>query len=514
MRAALVALALWLGAAIACAQAPAPAPAELRVAIVIGNAAYASAPLATPANDARAMAEALRGLGFKVFEARDANKAEMEAVLLRARDAMTGGAAVGMLYYAGHGLQSGWRNYMVPLNATLTGPQDVAANAVEVQRVVDAFKSAGNRMNIFVLDACRENPFGVSASARGLAQMDAPPNSFLAYAAAPGEVADDGDAGNGNGLYARFLLNELKQPGAKIEDVFKRVRFQVRRQSQGRQVPWENTSLETDFFFDPGVATELRADAPTAANPEATGRARAEPAAVDFMAGSTRFSGAFRRDPGKTTYSGTGRVAWANGDVFEGALVAGQREGRGTFVWPSGQRFEGDWRQDRAIGQGTVWFANGDHFEGAVEDGEPNGPGRMRYASGDRYVGQMKAGRPHGRGVYTWINGQSLEGDWVDGEGRGSGTMRFVTGDLYVGAVVDGMPNGRGQVLLTTGDTYLGGVKGGRPDGEGTYTWKNGDRYVGQWKDGVKDGIGVMILRNGDRREGTYRAGAMLPKAD
>jgi len=127
---------------------------------------------------------------------------------------------------------------------------DVPTQTIDVQTVLDAFKAAGSRMNIIVLDACRDNPFGAAASGKGLAQIDAPPGTLLAYATAPGNVADD-NPGRGNGLYTEYLLQELKVPDARIEDVFKRVRLQVRRKSEGRQVPWESTSLEDDFYFDP-----------------------------------------------------------------------------------------------------------------------------------------------------------------------------------------------------------------------------------------------------------------------
>jgi len=115
-------------------------------------------------------------------------------------------------------------------------------------------------MNIIVLDACRDNPFAATASAKGLAPMDAPPGTLLAYATAPGNVAEDGDAKSGNGLYTRFLVKEIGNPAAKIEDVFKRVRLQVRRQSDGRQVPWESTSLEEDFFFGPHTRPDKTGD--------------------------------------------------------------------------------------------------------------------------------------------------------------------------------------------------------------------------------------------------------------
>jgi hypothetical protein len=232
----------------------AQAPGDLRVALVIGNAAYAgTAALANPGNDASAMGETLRSLGFTVVEIKDGSKLQMHDAIGRVKATLQGKQAIGMLYYAGHGLQLDWRNYMVPVDAKLSKPADVPEQTVDIAQVIDAFKSAGNRMNIVVLDACRDNPFAGTATGKGLAQLDAPMGTFLAYATAPGNVAEDGDAKSANGLYTKYLLEELKKPTAKIEDVFKRVRLNVRKQSQGRQIPWESTSLEDDFFFNAGL---------------------------------------------------------------------------------------------------------------------------------------------------------------------------------------------------------------------------------------------------------------------
>ena len=232
----------------------AQAPGDLRVALVIGNAAYAgNAALVNPGNDAKAMSEALRGLGFTVIEVRDGSKAQMAEAIIKVKDTLQGKQGVGMFYYAGHAMQLDWRNYMMPVDAKLTKASEVAEQTVDLSQVIEAFKTAGNRMNIVVLDACRDNPFAATASGKGLAQLDAPPGTFLAYATAPGNVAEDGDAKSANGLYTQFLLQELKKPAAKIEDVFKRVRLNVRQQSQGRQIPWESTSLEDDFFFNAGL---------------------------------------------------------------------------------------------------------------------------------------------------------------------------------------------------------------------------------------------------------------------
>jgi len=245
---------------LAVASAGAQAPLDIRIALIIGNSAYVAAPaLENPANDARAMADVLATLGFQVVELRNGNRAQMAAAIAKVRDALKDKQGVGMLYYAGHGLQLDWHNYMVPVDARLGSAADVPQQALDLGTVIEAFKGAGNRMNIVVLDACRDNPFADGTStAKGLAQLDAPTGTFLAYATAPGNVAEDGDEKSGNGLYTQFLLQELKRPIAKIEDVFKRVRLNVRRQSQGRQIPWESTSLEDDFYFNDGVKHTIK----------------------------------------------------------------------------------------------------------------------------------------------------------------------------------------------------------------------------------------------------------------
>lgn len=512
--------ALTLGLVVAAAFAQ--SPQEPRFALVVGNGAYKTGALQTPAQDAKGMAEALRAFGFKVIEVIDGGKNEMQTALLQAGDAMRGGLTIGMFYYAGHALQFGQRNYLIPVDARLSGAGDVLANTLDVQGVLEVFERAGNRTNVFVFDSSRENPFSASASARGLAQMEAPPGSFLAFAAAPGEVADDANPGSGHGLYTHHLLAELKRPGAKIEDLFKRVRFQVRKHSQGRQLPWESTSLEDDFHFDTAVtrtrgaapaerpASEAAGVADTAGVADAAAAHRLKPefSTTEFFAGSTRFVGNFKADPKGLSYSGNGKVFWADGSSFEGTLAAGKREGHGKYVWGNGQRYEGLWLDNRPSGPGMHWFANGDVYEGTVENGEPNGQGRMRFASGDRYVGEFKSGRVNGRGAYTWASGQTLVGLWVDGRVEGDASLRFVNGDVFEGEVAQGRPEGRGRMAFRSGDVYTGRFKGGQPEGEGSYAWANGDRFVGYWMQGRREGVGVMTLRNGDRWEGHYRADA------
>ena len=248
--------ALAATAALGSWAVSAQAPLDIRIALVIGNSAYPGrAALLNPANDARAMGDTLRSLGFTVVQVLDGHKEQMAQAIARVNEGLRGKQGVGMLYYAGHGLQLDWRNYMVPVDARLAGTGDVALQTVDVNRVMDAFKDAGNRLNILVLDACRDNPFDNQLATKGLAPVDAPPGTFMAFATTAGNVADDGDASSGNGLYTEFLLQELKKPAARVEDVFKRVGLQVRQKSGGRQVPTTSTNLDEEFTFDRGFGS-------------------------------------------------------------------------------------------------------------------------------------------------------------------------------------------------------------------------------------------------------------------
>jgi uncharacterized caspase-like protein/Tfp pilus assembly protein PilF len=247
-------LARWtlvVGAALVAAAVQA---AETRQALVIGNSRYAHIPLDNPANDAQAMAKALQRAGFQVDLKLDADQRQMEAAIRSFGDRLRGDT-VGLFYFAGHGVQVKGRNYLLPVGSRVEREDEVPFKAVDAQQVLDKMESAKNRINIVVLDACRDNPFAkASRSAAGnggLSQMDAPSGSLIAFATAPGSVASDGKGANG--LYTQHLLTNLERPGLPVEQVFKRTRLGVRLDSRGQQVPWENTSLEGDFYFHPPV---------------------------------------------------------------------------------------------------------------------------------------------------------------------------------------------------------------------------------------------------------------------
>ena len=231
-----------------------------RHALVIGNSSYGFGPLKNPANDAKAISDALRSSGFQVNMGLDLSRQQMLDAIRTYGESLTRAKAIGIFYFAGHGVQLAWRNYLLPIDAEIRRLEDIEAKCVDVNAVIDGIAKAANPMNVVILDACRENPFaGVKLEQRGLSQLDAPPATLLAYATAPGNLASDGDGANG--LYTEQLLKEIRVPEAKIEDVFKRVRLTVRRRSNGAQIPWESTSLEEDFWFIPPKEMQKLADA-------------------------------------------------------------------------------------------------------------------------------------------------------------------------------------------------------------------------------------------------------------
>jgi uncharacterized caspase-like protein len=232
-----------------------------KIALVVGNGKYKIGPLKNPANDAAAISEALKAAGFAVTARLDASRAELAAAIDAYVRELAAKKCVGLFYYAGHGMQLAWKNYMLPVEADIDSVADVQKQAVEVNALMEGLAKAGNPMNVIILDACRDNPFGnlKGADHKGLSQMDAPSHTILAYATSPGNVASDGEGANG--LYTENLLREMKVPEAKIEDVFKRVRLGVRRRSNGAQIPWESTSLEEDFWFVPPKEMKKLSDA-------------------------------------------------------------------------------------------------------------------------------------------------------------------------------------------------------------------------------------------------------------
>ena len=241
-----------------------PPPADQRVALVIGNSNYQTAPkLANPGNDAQSMSQLLNSAGFEVTQATDLTRKDMVRVVqdFTAKVAERGPGTVAMIYYAGHGVQVEGENYLLPVDAKISSSYDLDGNSLRLVDLMGTLDSISSRMRIVVLDACRNNPFPeVNDTGRGLAIVDAPNGSIVGYSTAPGMEAADGD-GN-HSPYTSAFLNIAREPNLPIEQLFKRVRLEVNNATRGRQTPWESSSLTSDFYFfgDTAVAAGREPD--------------------------------------------------------------------------------------------------------------------------------------------------------------------------------------------------------------------------------------------------------------
>ncbi|MCK5524949.1 MAG: SUMF1/EgtB/PvdO family nonheme iron enzyme [Thiomargarita sp.] len=232
---------------------------EQRIALVIGNSNYPKgvADLPNPKNDAVDMARVLRAYGFTVTHKQDLNQAQMDKAIINFGQALTKNG-IGLFYFAGHGIQIDQRNYLVPIGKKIRNARLVKYRAIDAQWVVDVMDSAGSRVNIVILDACRNNPSrSYFRSSDGLAAMHAPRGTIISFSTALGKKSADGEGRNG--LYTKNLLKTIQIPGLTIEEVFKQTATVVDSDSGGRQIPWRSSSLiGEDFCF--GTCDESEAD--------------------------------------------------------------------------------------------------------------------------------------------------------------------------------------------------------------------------------------------------------------
>ena len=262
------ALASWLSLTLAT-----PAAAEKRVALVIGNSAYQNVTrLDNPRNDATLMAETLSALGFTLIGGRaqlDLDKPAMD-LAVQNFGRLVQGADVALFYYAGHGVQVSGANYLVPVSANPTREADVDFQMVDVNLVLRQMQGSGTRLNMVILDACRNNPFGargLRASDGGLAQMRAPEGTLISYATQPGNVAQDGT--DGHSPYTKALAATIKQSGLDIFQTFNQVGLAVKRETGGSQQPWVSSSpIDGTFYFVAPPASPVSPQAAVTPPPE------------------------------------------------------------------------------------------------------------------------------------------------------------------------------------------------------------------------------------------------------
>ena len=221
-----------------------------RVALIMGNASYRISPLTNPANDANDIAAKLKKLGFEVILLINRTKEQMDrAIDDFGRQAK--GYEVALFFYAGHAIQYNGKNYLIPVNVDLKEERDIEYNCTSIDRALARMEDSGTRLKIVLLDACRNNPFERSwrsVQGGGLSFMNAPAGTFIAYSTAPNTVAHDGRGRNSP--YTAELLNKLDIKRLKIEDLFKQVREGVMKKTNGQQVPWDQSSITGEFYFN------------------------------------------------------------------------------------------------------------------------------------------------------------------------------------------------------------------------------------------------------------------------
>ncbi|OTE95677.1 hypothetical protein BCS42_06965 [Crenothrix sp. D3] len=223
---------------------------EQRVALVIGNSAYQfTGALPNPVNDARDIAQVLEKLKFKVILKTDASLEVMADAIYQFGENLKGGG-VGLFYYSGHGLQVKGENYLLPVDANLMREDDIKRKAINANDVMEKMGEGKSHLNLVFMDACRNNPFPSSTRAvsRGLIGMNAPNGTLVVFSTNPGNVAADGSGRNGT--YTKHLLEQMSQPKLEIGMMLRKVRTAVKEDTGGQQVPWENGSIEGEFFFN------------------------------------------------------------------------------------------------------------------------------------------------------------------------------------------------------------------------------------------------------------------------
>lgn len=235
----------------AWSQAPAGKPtpgSEHRVALVVGNAAYRDSPLRNPVNDARAMRDKLKGMGFEVAYFENLQTKQVGSAMREFRNLIRPGS-VALFFYAGHGLQVRGENYLPTVDAELAGEEDVPNQSLSLSLVLNTMEDSKAGVNLVLLDACRNNPYARNfrSGPTGLARVQAPSGTLIHYATRPGAVAEDG--GGKHGTYTEALLRQIDEKGVPIETALKRVTIRVRDATKGKQEPWMEGSLTGDFYF-------------------------------------------------------------------------------------------------------------------------------------------------------------------------------------------------------------------------------------------------------------------------
>ena len=542
--------------ALACAAlalASLGALAADRVALLIGNNNYGSAPLRNAVNDAHDLGEALKELGFQVIVRENASRKDMIDAIREFGQAIDG-ASTALFFYAGHAMQFKDRNYLIPIDAAMGSEEDVTFFSVEIGQIFDRMDRARTRFNFIILDACRDNPFAASfkVSSQGLAQMSSPSGTMIAYATAPGSVAADGFGRNG--IYTKHILQNIRVPDLPVEIMFKRVREGVERETRRLQTPWDSSSLKGDFVFNassgkPAGAAVAAASSPSADTTLAIERefwvsvrdsnrpedirayldkypngnfAALARNRLDALVRPTRTAAA--EPPSPSAAPPQASVAQAPPPAAPPVQAAAPERraaeppAKIAAAPPSAAASQPPAAPPPASPASASASGSAPASSPAPAQAKPApqeagreiAPGvrELTFADGSIYRGAVRGSTLHGRGEYV-SKSFKYEGDFNEGLKQGDGTYTWENGDRYQGHFANDRPDGKGRYQFANGDVYEGEVQSGVIIGRGTYTSKNGDVFEGSFLNGKPHGVGVYRFAAGDRYEGEMQQGRM-----
>lgn len=323
-------MAILVTVAFLWATAQSDALAQARSALVIGNNAYSFAPLLNPTNDAADVTRTLREAGFSVTTLIDADRQTMLDAVTQFSARLKSSGGVGLLFFAGHGVQVSGENYLLPIGDGIKDASELTAKAVSASAIVNAMAMSGNDLNIIILDACRDNPLtGVTS---GLSRIESSASLFVSYSTSPGAVALDGEGRNSP--YAKHLTLALATPNLNLEETFKKTLKGVYQETSGQQTPWLSSSFFGDFVFRGEGGVEAKPDAKANSSDDQTVEGAAAMSAV-----SAAHEQAQPRTPeamdSPRTLTGLYRVSGTNpdGTRYPGMLALAQRGSFYDFTW-------------------------------------------------------------------------------------------------------------------------------------------------------------------------------------
>jgi len=527
--------------------------AQKRLALIIGNSAYSDAPLKNPANDATDMAKQLESVGFEVMKLINADIREMKQGIRDFGKKLKSEDMVGLFYFAGHGIQKDGNNYLVPVKSRIESEADVEFEAVNAGRVLQQMELAENKLNLVILDACRNNPFAKSfrSANRGLGKMEAPTGSMILYATSPGNVAADGSGRNG--LFTEKLLSKISQPGLKIEDVFKQTAYEVSVASNKKQYPYIEGYILGDFYFTEPDGGRTQSDSPDSAFQEAAVKEKMEvefwesvessPSREMYSAYLDEYpnghyavlarlklkqmsaSGNITRKPYNPSQSTVGSIAVKSNIGDEDIYVDGKKLARGQLdmdLAPGPYLIEvkkdgyTTWSNNITVKAGVKHLLSAKLTAlatpavsstsqiAAMQKTFADKPTASAASTDDPFdisktVKNLK--------TYKFSNGDAYQGEMSANKFHGKGIYTFKNGERYEGEFKLNKRHGKGSFFYNSGNRFVGIYDNGKKHGYGTYYFSNGDRYEGDFTENQRTGEGTYFYSNGNRYVGAFLDG-------